>query len=60
MHIPILTGIQKGHNSGYENDHILLKNVLLQINFQVFKVNCMTIATFIFLLFNLNPFFSSS
>ena len=35
MHIPILTGVQKGHNSGYKNGHILIKNMLLQINLQV-------------------------
>ena len=35
MHIPILTVIQKGHNSSYGKGHILLKNLLLQINFQV-------------------------
>ena len=34
LHIPILTGVRKGHNSGRKISHILLKNVLLKLNFQ--------------------------
>ena len=34
MHIPILTGTQKGHIRGLKNGPSLLKNVLLGINFQ--------------------------
>ena len=33
MHIPILTGAQKGHIRGLKNGPSLLKNVLLEINF---------------------------
>ena len=55
MHIPILTGVQKGHNSGQENDHILLKTGFWRLISKV-KVNCTPIATFIFSLFNVNPF----
>ena len=43
MHISILTVAQKGLNSGEERGHVLLKYVLLQINFQVegqLYVNC--------------------
>ena len=34
MNIPILTGVQKGHISGWWIGQNLLKNVLLQTNFQ--------------------------
>ena len=43
MHFLILTGVQKGHNNGWESGPILLKYVLLQINFEVegqFYTNC--------------------
>ena len=33
MHIPILTGVQKGHICGSKNGHKLLKNVFLKLNF---------------------------
>ena len=34
MHIPFLTGVQKGHISGLKNSHILRKKLLLKLNFQ--------------------------
>ena len=34
MHILILTGVQNGRRSCWKNGHILIKNVLLEVNFQ--------------------------
>ena len=34
MHILILTGVQNGQISGWKNGQILIKNVLLELNFQ--------------------------
>ena len=34
VQIPILTGVQKGHITDSKSGHILLKNVLLKLNFQ--------------------------
>ena len=34
MHIPILTGVQKGPISGWKNGHILVKKLLLKRNFE--------------------------
>ena len=51
MYIPIITVVQNGHNSGgLGKGHILLKNVLWQINFQVegqlYVICCLHIITF--------------
>ena len=34
MHLAILTGVQLGRISGWKNGHILLKSVVLKLNFE--------------------------
>ena len=59
MQISILKGVQKKHISGYNNGHILPKMCFWGLISNM-KVTCMPLASFIFSLFNVSPFFFSS
>ena len=58
MDISILTRVQRGHISGQKHGHILQKMFFWRLVSKI-KITWMPLASFIFSLFNVNPYFLS-